>query len=298
MKVRIGYGLGGLAAVNDQESFAHVVDELERLRFDSLWVSERVSNDTLDPMVAMTFAAARTKKLKFGPAVMVLPGRNPVLVAKAIASLDRVSNGRCLPAFGLGSPQLGEFQAFGVERGDRAPWFDEALPLMRRLWSEDSVTHSGDRFQLNDVTVRPRPIQDPIEVWLGGAAKSELRRCGRLGDGWMPSFCTPEIVAEGLPVVNEAAEAAGREIDDEHFGVLIPYVHGEIPDLIKAAAQARQPDAPIEDIVANTPAKLEELMNRYVDVGFSKFIVFAVNEPPNWTEELEELAQKLLPLQT
>ena len=74
---------------------------------------------------------------------MVLPGRNPVLLAKSFASLDRISNGRVLPAFGLGAVNLGEHQAFGLERNDRSPWFDEALPLMRRLWEEDSVSHSG-----------------------------------------------------------------------------------------------------------------------------------------------------------
>lgn len=298
MKIRIGYGLGGQASVNEQESFALIVDELERLRFDSLWVSERVQNDTLDPIVAMTFAAARTTKLKFGPAVMVLPGRNPVLLAKSIASLDRISNGRVLPAFGLGSPQAAEFQAFGVERYDRAAWFDEALPLLRRLWAEDSVTHHGERFHLDDVRVRPRPVQDPIEVWLGGAAKSELRRCGRLGDGWMPSFCTPAIAAAGMVVVNEAAAHAGREIEDEHFGVLIPYVHGPVPDRLAQIAKARHPEASIDDIIATNTEKLHELIHRFVAVGFSKFIVFAVDEPPNWTEELEELAAEILPLQT
>ncbi len=297
MKIRIGYGLGGHASVNDQEQFAHIVDELERLRFDSLWVSERVENNTLDPMVAMTFAAARTTKLKFGPAVMVLPGRNPVLLAKAIASLDRVSNGRVLPAFGLGSPHAAEFQAFGVERTDRAPWFNEALPLLRRLWEEESVTHHGERFHLDEVSVYPKPVQDPIEVWLGGAAKSELRRCGRLGDGWMPSFCTPDIAAEGMAVVNQAAEEVEREIDDEHFGVLLPYVHGEVPDQLAAIIKARQPEAAVGDIISTNVDELHGLIDRFVDKGFSKFIVFAIDEPANWTEDLEHVADRLLPLQ-
>lgn len=297
MKLRVGYGLGGQASVNEQESFAHVVDELERLRFDSLWVSERLQSNTLDPMVAMTFAAARTKKLKFGPAVMVLPGRNPVLLAKSIASLDRVSNGRVLPAFGLGSPQAAEFQAFGVERGDRAPWFNEALPLLRRLWSEESVTHHGERFHLDDVRVLPKPVQNPVEVWLGGAAPSELRRCGRLGDGWMPSFCTPEVAAAGKVLVDQAAADADREIEEGHFGVLLPYVHGELPEQLVAVAKARQPDADINDILATSVDKLHELIDRFYEKGFSKFIVFAVDEPADWTEELEEVAARLLPLQ-
>src|SRR5262245_46124868 len=114
MKIRIGYGLGVNSLTNDEERFGTFVDELERLSFDSLWVSERVSGHSPDPTVAMAFAAGRTRKLKFGMSVMVLPGRNPVLVAKSMASLDRLSRGRLLPAFGLGAPNLAEWGAFGV----------------------------------------------------------------------------------------------------------------------------------------------------------------------------------------
>ena len=101
MKVRIGYGLGVRTHLNDT-SFFDVVDALEDLKYDSLWVSERIGAEAPDPVVAMSVAAARTKKLKFGMSVMVLPGRNPVLLAKQLATLDRMSNGRLLPAFGLG----------------------------------------------------------------------------------------------------------------------------------------------------------------------------------------------------
>jgi alkanesulfonate monooxygenase SsuD/methylene tetrahydromethanopterin reductase-like flavin-dependent oxidoreductase (luciferase family) len=100
MKVRIGYGLGVRTHLNDT-SFFDVVDALEDLKFDSLWVSERIGAEAPDPVVAMSVAAARTKKLKFGMSVMVLPGRNPVLLAKQLATLDRMSNGRLLPAFGF-----------------------------------------------------------------------------------------------------------------------------------------------------------------------------------------------------
>ena len=94
MKIRIGYGLGTNSLTNDEDRFGHFVDELERLRFDSLWVSERISGHSPDPVVAMAFCAGRTQKLKFGMSVMVLPGRNPVLVAKQLATLDRLSSGR------------------------------------------------------------------------------------------------------------------------------------------------------------------------------------------------------------
>src|SRR5687768_6213050 len=104
VKVRIGFGLGTRTLINDGERLGALVDGLERLRFDSLWLSERLTAEAPDPIVAMAFAAARTARLKFGTSVLVLPGRNPVVLAKELASLDRLSGGRLLPAVGLGAP--------------------------------------------------------------------------------------------------------------------------------------------------------------------------------------------------
>src|SRR6476659_3386609 len=157
MKIRIGFGLGTRTSTNDLDSFGPFVDDLERIGYDSLWMSERITGPAPDPVVAMAFAAGRTTKLKFGMSVMVLPGRNPVLVAKELASLDRLSGGRLLPAFGLGAVDPREQQAFGVERSERAAWFDEALPLIRRLWTEESVHPDGPRFHLRDARCRPFP---------------------------------------------------------------------------------------------------------------------------------------------
>src|SRR4051794_36978448 len=223
MKVRIGYGLGVRSLTNDAERFTSFVDALERNKFDSLWLSERISGDSPDPLIGLAVAAGRTKKLKLGTSVQVLPGRNPVLLAKAWATLDRLSNGRALPAFGLGVADPNEQQAFMVERSERAAWFDEALPLIRRLWTEDAVDHEGARFKFNGVRVQPKPVQQPPDVWLGGAAPAELRRVGRLGDGWLPSFTDPEGAAQGRVLVEEAAAKAGRQIDAEHYGALIIY---------------------------------------------------------------------------
>src|SRR5207237_9823859 len=109
-------------------------------------LSERITGDCPDPLIGLAVAAGRTKKLKLGTSVQVLPGRNPVLLAKEWASLDRLSNGRTLPAFGLGVADPREQQAFGVARGDRAKWFDEELPRIRRLLTEGSVYQEVGRF--------------------------------------------------------------------------------------------------------------------------------------------------------
>ena len=300
MKVRIGFGFGGSAHPGDTGLFGRLVDDLEPLGFDSLWVSERANGLTLDPMVAMSYAAGRTERLKFGPAVMVLPGRNPVLCAKAIASLDLVSDGRALPAFGLGIADAAEHQAFGVARGDRAAWFDEALPLMRRLWDagEDAVDHEGPRFTLSGVRVQPKPVQQPIEVWLGGFAPSELRRCGRLGDGWLPSFTTPAVVAAGIATIQETAADCGREIDPGHFGALVPFVHRSLPERFVARLRDRQPGLDPAEVIATGVAGLADRLRSFVDVGATKFVLFPLDEPDDWQGTLNAVADECLPLQT
>ena len=299
LKVRIGYGLGTRTVSNNVERFTSLVDGLERHGFDSLWLSERITTDCPDPLVAMSFAVARTQKLKVGTAVMVLPGRNPVVLAKALASLDRLSNGRLLPAFGLGLADSAEHQAFGVDRRDRGGWFNEALPLMRRLWTEDRVSHDGKRFRISDVSLAVKPVQTPLEVWLGGRSDLELKRVGRHGDGWLPAFCTPAQVAIGRRLVEETAADHGRSIDPEHFGALIPYRSdgAAIPDVMRAVVEARSPEADPEEVVPEL-SRLSETISGFVDVGFSKFVLVPVVEPDRWDSELDQVAAIIEPLET
>ena len=301
MKIRVGIGLGVRTTLND-EGFLDVVDALESLRYDSLWLSERIGGEAPDPIVAMSVAAARTKKLKFGTSVMVLPGRNPIVLAKQLATLDRMSNGRVLPAFGLGAVDPHEQQAFGVAREERAKRFDEAIRVMRACWTEDAVTHHGTHFHYDEVRVLPKPVQRPIDVWLGGIAPSELRRVGRLADGWLPSFVTPTDVAAGKAEVERVAAEFEREIDPEHFGALIPYAHGPLPDALLGALKARRPD--LDDASRLVPQgwnALTRTIEEFVAVGFSKFVVLPIVEPPSaaaWVDHLAEAATHLMPLQT
>ncbi len=298
MKIRIGYGLGTRSDTNDQDRFTALVDGLEAHGFDSLWLSERISGECPDPLVGMAYACGRTRNLKVGMSVLVLPGRNPVVLAKSIASLDQLSGGRVLPAFGLGVADSAEHQAFGVEKRDRGGWFNEALPLMRRLWTEDGVTHHGKRFTIDDVTVRPKPVQDPIEVWLGGIAPLELKRVGRHGDGWLPSFCTAAQVAEARKTIEQVADEHDREIEDEHFGALIPYRSDgqDINDRFRAILAARNPDADPAEIFP-TKETLPAAIQRFVDVGFSKFVLVPASEPAEWEPELAEIAGIVKPLE-
>lgn len=302
MRIRIGYGLGTRAPVSEPDRFAELVDALETCGFDSLWLSERITGDCLDPLVGLAVAAGRTRRLKLGTSVQVLPGRNPMLVAKEWATLDRLSGGRALPAFGLGVADPAEQQAFGVERSERAAWFDEALPLLRRLWSGEAVDHDGPRFRLRQARVQPTPSQSPLDVWLGGLAPSELRRVGRMGDGWLPSFCTPTDVDRGRAVIVAAADAVGRSIDEEHWGALVPYLVDEpagIPDPVVAVLRARRPD--IDDptaVVAIGLADLRTKLEAFCTAGASKFVVVPIGDPPHWADAVTAAADALLDLQS
>jgi probable F420-dependent oxidoreductase len=301
MKIRIGLGLGVRSTLNDA-GFLDVVDAMEDLKFDSVWFSERIGGQAPDPVIAMAMAAARTKKLKIGTSVMVLPGRNPVLLAKELATLDRMSNGRMLPAFGLGAVDPHEQQAFGVERSERASIFNEALAVIRSCWRDETITFHGKHFHYDNITVEPKPIQQLPEVWLGGIADSELRRVGRLAEGWLPSFLTPDDADRGWQTVNDIASENGREFDQEHFGVLIPYSLAPIPDTFAKALAARRPD--LDDATCLVPQgwdQLVDLLQQFIAVGASKFVILPVNEPATpsaWISLLEECAGVVLPLQT
>jgi probable F420-dependent oxidoreductase len=205
MKIRVGYGLGNLRPLSG-DALGALAEGLESHGFDSLWLSERISGPAPDPVLALTYAAARTKRVKLGTSVSVLPGRSPALVAKEWATLDVLSGGRALPAFGLGIAHPVEQQAFGVDRRDRAAIFDEALPLIRRLWTETTVDHDGRWFHYEQMSVLPKPTH-PLDVWLGGRAPSELRRVGRLGDGWLASFSSPQQCKDARVAIEDAADA-------------------------------------------------------------------------------------------
>jgi len=298
-KVRIGLGLGArtpLAA----DAFAVIIDTAEDLGIDSVWFTERIGSASPDPLVAMAMCAGRTTRLKFGTSVMILPGRNPVVLAKALASLAVLSGGRLLPAFGLGAVDRREQQAFGVERSERASRFDEALEVMRSCWSGEPVTHHGRWFNLDDVTVQPVP--DRIDVWLGGIAESELRRVARLADGWLPSFVTPTEARAGRQMIVEMATGHHRRIDEDHYGVLIPYAIDGPTEIAERIGAARRPDlADPDELIPTSWGALRDLIEAFIEIGTTKFVVLPVIEPTGvslWRRHLGELSERLLDLET
>jgi len=293
MKIRIGVGLGGL----ELEQFAAGVQRMEQCGFDSLWLSEVLTTGVLDPLAGLAFAAGITRKLKLGT-TMTVTARNPVRMAKELATIDRISSGRLLLVFVPGLTNQLEDQALGVPVKERGAWLDEVLPLVRRLWSEDNVVHTGRLFCYDGISVHPRPRQTPLEVWLGGNARSALRRAGQLSDGWLPALCTPEEAAHGRAAIEAAASEAGRRVDPEHFGISMTYAREAVPEAQVARIAKRRPGVDPSVFVPVGPEALRETLRRYIDVGFSKFVLRPAEPPAVWTDSLDSLAEDVLSLQT
>lgn len=287
MKVRIGVSLG-IDGDTDPMMLHDAVVAMEELRFDSLWLAERISTTTPDPVAGLGFAAARTRRLKLGTGVVILPGRNPAIVAKQLATLDRLSGGRLLVTFGLGG-EPGERAAFpippGARRGDV---FDDSLDRVRRLTAGEDV---------DGVIVRPAPVQAPLEFWVAGSVPEAQRRVGRLADGWLTSLLTPEEAARGREVAEAAADEAGRKVDPEHFGVSVAYADGGVPPALAATIARRRPGTDPAAVIPDGLPATAALLEDYIAAGFSKFVVRPATTPADWPATLAEMSAALLPLQ-
>lgn len=294
MKVRVAVAPG--IEPLDRAGLTELVDQLEALGFDTIWLSDVPMADVIDPLVGLPFAAGRTQRLKLGANIVPI-GRNPMLLAKALAQLDQLSDGRVLLSFVPGLNQPGEREALGVA-GDRGAQLDEVIPLIRRWWAGETVDHHSDRFHFPGVAVRPTPVQQPLEIWLGGIGPKALARTGRLADGWLGAAVTPIEASAALATIETAAADAGRRIDPEHFGLSIPYARTEPPASTVAALRARRPDTDPGELLPVGERALRELVTQLVDQGLSKFVVRPVAPVASWTDELSWLADTLLDLQT
>jgi alkanesulfonate monooxygenase SsuD/methylene tetrahydromethanopterin reductase-like flavin-dependent oxidoreductase (luciferase family) len=176
------------------------------------------------------------------------------------------------------------------------------LAVLRGAWAEGTLTHHGEHFHYDGLRVLPKPLQQHLDVWLGGIAPSELRRTGRLGDGWLPSFVTPDDVVRGREVIEATLAEHGRSIDADHYGALIPYTTGDIPAATFDLLAKRRPD--LADPCVLIPRGWEALLaiiDRFVAVGTTKFVIVPIVEPTtadDWVAHLEQAAPVMLARQT
>src|SRR6478736_1300241 len=208
------------------------VDLCEAGGIDSIWQTDRLVSPLpfLECMSVMAALAGRTRRIKFGVNVLSLAMRDAVLVARQCATIDFLSSGRLLPAFGIGSPLGPEWTALNLDPKTRGRKTDEGLEVIRRLWSQDKVDFEGVHYHLSGASISPKPVQPDLPMWIGGSSEAAIRRTARIGTGWQAGGETPAQVAPVIAAIRAATAAEGRTIDDDHYGAGIPFRFGRPDD--------------------------------------------------------------------
>ena len=294
MKIRFAVAPGGFTF--EAPRFVELVEQLEALGFDTLWLSDIPMGPSIDPVVGLAYAAAASKRLKLGANVVPF-GRNPMILAKTLAQLDQLSGGRILLSLVPGIDQPNERLALGIGPRNRWKLIEELIPLLRAWWSGQPVTHSLEGFVFDGVRVEPQPAQQPLEIWLGGNGPQALDRIGRLADGWLGAAVTPTEAGEACRTIQRVADAAGRTVPADHFGMSLGYGHTEPDGQMYSALRKRRPDVDPRELMPVGAAELRDLVRRHVDNGVTKFVVRPSIAPESWETELDYLADTLLDLQ-
>ena len=283
MAIRAGFGIANFP-FDSPRSWFEWVQLLERYRVDSVWQTDRlVSRDPyLETISVMATLAGCTERIKFGMNAIVAPLRDPLVLAKQCATIDFLSNGRLLPMFGVGYPNAIEWRTTGRDASDRGARSSEIFTLLNLLWSQESVTFEGRFYQYKDAFISPRPIQQPLPLWIGGNADAALKRTARLGSGWIGGITTPEQVAHAITTIRTEAKALGRYIDDDHYGTSLAFRIGSVDDpvvsnfpLVRRAGIGDEIDlrpllaiGSVQDIIAR--------IEQYKAAGASKFVLLPI----------------------
>ena len=261
-----------------------MVEEAEALGADSLWVGGHIAsrNPGWEPMAWLHRLAEQTERVTIGSAVLLLPLYPPALVAKQVADLDRLTGGRVVLGVGVGGEYPQEFSAVQVPLGERGRRTDEAIPLLRRLWSGEPVTHPGPFFPMEGVTLAPPPVRPggpPVVV--AGRKAPAMRRAALLGDGWLPYMYSPRRYAESVAEIRALAAAAGRELDGFRWMAYVPVCVDADPARAREETAAflggtyQQDFGPLVDRVAaaGTAGQVTARLREYVDAGAEHLVL-------------------------
>lgn len=267
MTVSAGIGIANYT-FDDANGFFRWVKLCDEGGVDSIWQSDRIigTDPTLECMSVMAALAGATKRIKFGMNVASLGLRDPVLTAKACATIDVLSNGRLLPAFGIGSARSRDYVATGTPTKGRGKRMDEGLEILTRLWRESHVRFEGEFYHLDDATITPRPIQQPLPLWVGGSAAGAIERTARWGTGWQAGIESAAEIAPVIHAIKARGAEIGRTIDEDHFGAGFGFRFG----------------APDEPIVTRYLGGLEKLLGKpadaYVAIGGADEIMARIDD--------------------
>ncbi len=276
MSVRIGLAVSGGGSEGPGTLF-RLIDLCEDSAIDSLWFSERhISRQpSLKPM---SVVAGRTERLKFGMNVVLLPFRDPLVLANECATLDYLSNGRLLPAFGVGGASSPEWRAIGLNPAGRGLLADEMLQVMTALWAGGTVDFAGKHFNYEDASISPLPVQQPLPAWIGGSSEGAIRRAALYGTGWLAGTQTPAEVAPVVAKIKAASAAAGGTIEEDHYGAGFPFRFGDWDDPIvqKSLTGYQRAGADPQNLLAVGNADvIVARVQDYISVGVSKFVLRA-----------------------
>jgi probable F420-dependent oxidoreductase len=287
----------------------------EALGFDRITTGEHLMDGnpprpTLLGIPTMAAAAGATKTLRVMTGIVIAPLYNPVLLAKLVGTLDLVSNGRV--DFGIGiSGQRGtqiEFDAVQVSVRTRGRRTNEMLEVMKRLWTEEHVTHHGRFFDFEDVTLLPKPVQQPHPpIWVSGRSDAAMQRAALLGDGWYPYLFTVRRLQRTNEAIRQIAGEAGRDLTGFHWGLNQPTSISEDGSIAMAQAVANvgqryvTPDRSAEDLaqalcIAGTPEDCVVGIQERVEAGVRDFnFSFLSSDVEGVFQQMELFSRKVLP---
>jgi probable F420-dependent oxidoreductase len=278
MGIAIGIGIAEFP-FSGAAAYWRWVEMAEASGIDSIWQTDRMVSRApfLECLTAMAALAGATKRLKFGMNVASVGLRDPLLLAKQCATVDFLSGGRILPAFGIGNRLAADWSATGRDTKGRGKRTDEGLEIISRLWAGEAVTFHGQYYQYDGATIAPLPVNKRIPLWIGGSSEAAIRRIARFGTGWQgasePVSEVPGIIAR----IREVSAAAGRPVPWDHYGASFPFRFGDWNEPVarKAAEafQARFARDPRQSMAVGDAGIILEKLEAFVAAGISKFIL-------------------------
>ena len=301
MTVSAGIGIANFN-FDDTKGFWKWIDLCDSSGVDSIWQSDRIisTDANLECMSVMAALAGRTKRIKFGMNVASLGLRDPVLTAKQCATIDVLSDGRLLPAFGIGSSRSRDYVATGTPTAGRGKRMDEGLVILSRLWSEESVSFAGECYQLDGASITPKPVQKPLPLWVGGSSLKAIERTARWGTGWQAGIESADQVAPVIKAIKEKAIAIGRTIDEDHFGAGFGFRFGSSEEPIIArynkVLSGRMGQDPSKYTAIGGAPEIMALLDEFRQAGVHKFVLRPIaSGTEDMLDQTRLLVEKVLP---
>jgi probable F420-dependent oxidoreductase len=304
----------GIAAQNftaypqmpDAEALVQYGVRMEELGFDSIWVWDHMllgvepNFPIIDSLTVLTGIAARTKRIKLGTGILVLPLRNAVALAKQLSSMDQLSQGRLVMGMASGWYKR-EFDAMGIPFEKRGKIMDENLGLLRRLWTESSVTGDYERYSPSKAVMYPKPAQKHVPILIGGYVDRVLKRAATAGDGWLTYFYTPEGFTKSWNKIRDFAKEAGKDPDKLLNASQLPIMIGPSKDAVKADMLdwlnkewdfPAQSDCTRDSAIMGSVDECIAQLKEHLAVGVQKIIFVPYKYQ---MDQIEKIAREIIP---